>query len=93
MQILRGFGRLSVCCTKKEGENNLPLFRYLLKVYNSAKEKAIVPRPVCEYGRIDHFSAAGTFPSIERPHEIIEFFCEHAAFAFRTIHQVTPPEI
>jgi len=77
---------------KKEGE----IFSLFLGAYGSqlsAEKKAIVSGPVCQYGGIDHFTAARTFPSIKSPHKIIELFGKHAAFALRTIHTLTPHRI
>ena len=74
---------------KKEGEYS-PSFKVSMELRLSAEKKAIVSGPVCQYGGIDHFTAARTFPGVKGPHKIIELFGEHAAFALRTIHTLTP---
>jgi hypothetical protein len=75
---------------KKRGRCNLPLSLLMYGCGTSAKKKTAILGPVRQYGRIYYLTAAGALPGVECPYEIVEFFSKHTAFAFRTIHSLTP---
>jgi len=77
---------------KKEGEIS-PSFSKHAPSYELSEKKRIISSSVRQYGGIDHFSATGTLPCVKRPHEIVKFFCKHAAFTLGTIHHATPPHV
>jgi hypothetical protein len=76
--------------TDKEGRpQDQPLF-VQKNAMGSTEEKIVVAGTVGNDGRVKQLTATGTFPGIERPDEVIEFFREHSAFAFWTFHNVSP---
>jgi hypothetical protein len=80
----------TVKARKKKREMQSPSFVAHCMVGASAKKKAAILGPVRQYGRIYNLTAAGALPGVECPYEIVEFFSKHTAFAFRTIHSLTP---
>ena len=56
-----------------------------------AKQVVEVSRSVCQDGRIQHLSATGALPRIERPDKIVKFLGKHPAFAFWAVHKKYPP--